>query len=93
MEKLAARTRADLINWLDLTQYLPGCLDYGGLTDGSRSTKMDRGTYLPLPVSVKKVSKEPALSAAFDSGSRRPSPLSPCSRRYLGNFVHQPVLA
>ena len=50
---------------------------------------MDRGTYLPLPVSVKKVSKEPALSTAFESGSRRPSALSPCSRRYLENFVCQ----
>jgi hypothetical protein len=71
------------------TQYLPQCLDHGSLTDGSRSTKIDRGTYLPLAVSVKKVSKDPALSAAFDSGSRRPSPLSPCSRRYLGDCVHQ----
>jgi hypothetical protein len=50
---------------------------------------MDRGTYLPLPVSVKKVSKEPALSEAFESGSKRPSALSPCSRRYLESFVDQ----
>jgi len=50
---------------------------------------MDRGTYLPLPVSVKKVSKEPALSEAFESGSKRPSALSPCSRRYLESFVAQ----
>jgi hypothetical protein len=50
---------------------------------------MDRGTYLPLPVSVKKVSKEPAPSAAFESGSKRPSALSPCSRRYLEKFEYQ----
>ena len=47
---------------------------------------------MPLPVSVKKVSKEPALSEAFESGSKRPSALSPCSRRYLESFVAQSLL-
>ena len=56
-------------------------------TDGSRSTKMDRGTYFPLPVSVKKVSKEPPSAASLASGSGRPSAFRPCSRRYLRNKV------
>jgi hypothetical protein len=92
MKKLAVRASANLINWLNLAQYLSPHLDIRALTDGSRSTKIDRGTYLPLPVSVKKVSKEPAPSATFESGSRRPSALSPCSRRYLESFVYQSVL-
>ena len=45
---------------------------------------MERGTYLPLPVSVKNVSKEPALSACSGfSESGLPSAFKPCSRRYL----------
>ena len=48
---------------------------------------MERGTYLPLPVSVKNVSKEPASPMFLASGSSRPSALRPCSRRYLDNRV------
>ncbi len=44
---------------------------------------MDRGTYLPLPVSVKTVSSSPESWRAFALGSGRPSCLRPCSRRYL----------
>lgn len=44
---------------------------------------MDRGTYLPLPVSVKTVSSSPDSWTAFASGSGRPSCKRPCSRRYL----------
>jgi hypothetical protein len=44
---------------------------------------MERGTYFPFPVSVKKVSKEPPSARSFASGSGRPSALSPCSSRYL----------
>jgi hypothetical protein len=54
-------------------------------TDGSKSTKMERGTYLPLPVSVKKVSNEPPSERAVASGLGRPSALRPCSSRYLGS--------
>ena len=56
-------------------------------TEGSKSTKMERGTYLPLPVSVKKVSNEPPSLSSFASGSGRPSALRPCSRRYLEGHV------
>jgi hypothetical protein len=44
---------------------------------------MDRGTYLPLPVSVKKVSHEPPSLRSLASGLGRPSGSRPCSRRYL----------
>lgn len=44
---------------------------------------MERGTYFPLPVSVKKVSQEPPSATSFASGSGRPSAFKPCSRRYL----------
>jgi hypothetical protein len=54
-------------------------------TDGSKSTKMERGTYLPLPVSVKKVSKEPPSERSVASGLGRPSARRPCSSRYLGS--------
>jgi hypothetical protein len=45
---------------------------------------MERGTYFPLPVSVKKVSKEPPSERSFASGLGRPSGRRPCSSRYLG---------
>jgi hypothetical protein len=53
-------------------------------TDGSKSTKMERGTYLPLLVSLKKVSNEPPSDSAVASGFGRPSGKRPCSSRYLG---------
>jgi hypothetical protein len=56
-------------------------------TEGSKSTKMERGTYLPLPVSVKKVSKEPPSERSVASGLGRPSARRPCSRRYLAGCV------
>lgn len=46
---------------------------------------MERGTYLPLLVSVKKVSNEPASPTSLALGSGRPSIPRPCSRRYLGD--------
>lgn len=52
-------------------------------TEGSRSTKIERGTYLLSLVSVKKVSNEPGSPISVASGSRRPSAFKPCSRRYL----------
>lgn len=58
------------------------------LTEGSRSIKMDRGTYFPLRVSVKKVSKDPASPTFSVSGSGRPSGFRPCSSRYLGSEPH-----
>jgi hypothetical protein len=61
-------------------------------TEGSKSTKIERGTYFPLPVSVKKVSKEPPSDRCDASGSGRPSALRPCSSRYLGfscQFVYE----
>jgi hypothetical protein len=84
VEQLAVGTSADLIDGLsqsassliDVTRSIPR-------TEGSKSTKMERGTYLPLPVSVKKVSNEPPSLSSFASGSGRPSALRPCSRRYL----------
>jgi hypothetical protein len=58
------------------------------LTEGSRSMKRDRGTYFPFPVSVKKVSKDPASPPVSASGSGRPSGFRPCSSRYLREKSH-----
>ena len=46
--------------------------------------KMDRGTNLPLFVSVNTVSSSPLSWRACASGSGLPSRVRPCSRRYLG---------
>jgi len=44
---------------------------------------MERGTNLPLLVSVKTVSSSPLSWRACASGSGFPSRVRPCSRRYL----------
>ena len=88
MEELAICSRPDLVNWLQSTIRVSPLRESPNTkirTDGSRSTKMDRGTYFPLLVSVKKVSKEPPSVASLASGSGRPSAFRPCSRRYLHN--------
>lgn len=86
VEELAVRTSSDLVNWLLylVSQESNGIVLTATVrTEGSRSTKMERGTYLLSLVSVKKVSKEPGSPISVASGSRRPSAFKPCSRRYL----------
>jgi hypothetical protein len=78
VEQLAVVTGADLV---DRLRALAVIIVRDEQTEGSRSTKMERGTYLPLPVSLKKVSKEPPSTISLESGSRWPSALRPCSRR------------
>lgn len=81
MKQLAVGTSAYLINRL---QARLASSDGGGRsdnTDGSRSTKIERGTYFPFPVSVKNVSKEPGSPMSLASESGNPSGLRPCSRR------------
>lgn len=82
VEQLAVGSSTDLVNGLS---WLASSCAASTMqrTEGSKSTKMERGTYLPLPVSVKKVSNEPPSLRSFASGSGRPSALRPCSRRYL----------
>lgn len=94
MEELAICSRPDLVNWLQSmirVSPLRESPNTKSRTDGSKSTKMDRGTYFPLPVSVKKVSKEPPSAASLASGSGRPSAFRPCSRRYLRNKL-EPIM-
>jgi len=84
VEELLVGASADFVDWLWRGISRAPEFDRGELrirTEGSRSTKIERGTYLPLPVSVKKVSGEPPSAASLFSGSRRPSALRPCSRR------------
>lgn len=49
--------------------------------EGSRSKKIDLGTYLPLLVSEKKVSYEAPSTKSVALGSGRPSGVRPCSSR------------
>ena len=83
VKKLSITTGAYLIDWLALHLALIPILSFVPLTEGSRSTKIERGTYFPLFVSVKNVSNEPVSPPSFASGSGRPSAFKPCSRRYL----------
>lgn len=61
VEKRAVATRTDFVHRLITIISTVYCQLFlsswiGTRTDGSRSTKMERGTYLPLLVSLKKVS-------------------------------------
>jgi hypothetical protein len=60
VEQMAVGTSAYLVDRLYHRQYVsPKLLQFSVHllhTEGSRSTKIERGTYLPFPVSVKKVS-------------------------------------
>jgi hypothetical protein len=80
VKELAVWTGSNFVDWLLMSV----SVEYLGsiLTEGSKSTKIDRGTYFPFPVSVNMVSDEPG-SVTVVSGSARPSILRPCSRRYL----------
>jgi hypothetical protein len=67
VEELTVVASADLVDGLwCLVRAVSRAFDVGGWaegrTEGSRSTKMERGTYLPELVSVKKVSKAPPSS-------------------------------
>ncbi|KAF1768815.1 hypothetical protein GCK72_000628 [Caenorhabditis remanei] len=81
VEKLLVGSRANLVCKSSfLNRARPHVIDINlPTTVGSRSTKIERGTYLPFPVSEKKVVKD-SPSACWSDGMV-PSGWIPCSRQ------------
>lgn len=59
MEELTEWACSNLMHWLDIESVTGRLYIFAPaekLTEGSKSTKIERGTYFPFPASVKKVS-------------------------------------